>query len=726
MKRAVCIVLALLPLWSCSTTRCLAPGEYRLARNEIKVDDSRFATNELMPYVRQQAKGWTPFLNVYNWSDGSDSAFSRFCRKLGTPPVVFNENLVLSSKENITNHLEHLGYYGSKVEAEEVLKGRNVTVIYNVSLGRRIRIGDVRFDIPEGGDFEEAFLADSVGMLVKPGKFLSERLLEAESERSAANMRNQGFYGFSKINYSFVADTLDTGGTAVLDYQVRDYPRGSGPDKSIPLEKYRFGDVTITIDDDIMFRDKVLKNLNCITPGAVYNEEAVNRTYSRFASLQAFSSVNVRTSPTDSNTVDCNISLNKGKLKGFKVNLEGSVTATGLIGISPQVNFYHKNLFHGGEWFNMGFTGAFQFKPKDKLSANEFGFTTSISLPEFLFFHEKRVKSTAVPRTEFKLSYNFQDRPEYTRHVVSASMGYLGRIRDRFIFQLYPLQLSYVKLVNISDEFRKTLIENPYLSYSYSDHFDAGVGGTLYYSTDMDIVPKKSFWYSRFNFDASGNILGLFRDFLPKNEDQSAKVAGAPFSQYVKGEFNIGKTWRFGARNGQALATRFSMGAGYAYGNSVTLPYEKQFFVGGASSMRGWQARSVGPGFAKPNKYTLLPSQTGDIKIEADIEYRMRLFWKLEGALFAEVGNVWSLPPYGVDPIMIDDNTLFHFNNFYKSLAADWGAGLRVNLDFIVLRLDLGLKVHDPSRDEGSRWLGPGRWFSDNGFALHFGVGYPF
>lgn len=728
MRTRLSILILCLALVGCSTTRTLAPGEYRLAKNEVKVDDKRFSVNELTPYIRQQANtyfifGWNPFLCIYNWSDGSERAMSRFFRKIGTAPVVYNENLVPMSEQNITNHLKYLGYYNAEVTSEKIEKGRTVKMVYNVKLGKRIPIDEIRFDIPLGGDFEQSFWADSSNVLIHKGSFLSEKLLDAESDRSAQNMRNKGFYGFSKGFYSFVADTLAHNGRASLDYQVRDYVRGGSPDKAISLQKYRFGDVSISFDKDLKFKEKVLRNLNTIVPGTPYSEEEVNKTYSRLSSLQVFSGVNIRTTPTDSNTVNCDISLTKAKLKGFKVNLESSVTSSGLIGISPQLSFYHKNIFHGGEWLNMGFSGTFQFKPKDNLKANEFGITASVSFPRPVFFGKLNIKSQDVARTEIKGLYNYQSRPEFTRHIFSASMGYTGKIKNRFIYQVYPVQIGFVKLTNMTMEFMEMLIQNPYLLYSYLDHFDGGLGGTLLYTTNADIVPKTSYRYARLNFETSGNLLGLFTSVLPKDDLGEATFLGVPFSQYVKGELNLVNNWRFGIKDGQQLAARFSIGAGYAYGNSLSLPYEKQFFLGGANSMRGWQARMVGPGTDKPNTYTVLPSQTGDFKLEADLEYRFRMFWKLEGSVFAETGNIWTFQTPGE---LVDDVRVFHFNRFYKELAADWGVGLRVNLDFIVLRVDFGMKVHDPSKDYGQRWRGPKDWFSYDGYSFHFGVGYPF
>ena len=733
MKKTFPIVLAILLATGCSTVRTLSPGQYRLAGNEIKVDDKRFRPGELTPYIRQQANtyfifGWNPFLNIYNWSDGSDSAFSRFCRKIGVAPVVYDRNLVNSSVENITNHLRYLGYYNAVVSAEEREKGKIMKVVYNVSLGSRIPIADIRFNVPGEAGFADSFYSDTLNLSIKRGSFLSEAMLEKESVRSAGSMRNKGYFDFSKGNYVFEADTLSQPGFAILDYSVQNYTRGSDPGKATPVRRYNFGDVSISFDRELKLKESVLKRLNAIKPGSVYNDDDVNVTYSRFSAVQLFSGVNIKTTVADSNTVNCDISLSPAKLKGFKINLESSVTSTGLVSISPKLNFYHKNLFQGGEWFNLGFQGAFQFKPKDDLRANEFGINAGLSFPRPLLVIPPKHKTSTVTRTELKASYNYQSRPEYTRHIMSASYGYNGRLGEKFLFQLYPVQLGYVRLTDISEEFLITIAKNPYLIYSYSDHFDAGVGGTLYLTSNNDIIPKTSYRYLRFNFDASGNLLSLFKPLMQKDENGFGYLFGVPFSQYVRGELNLANIWRFGKWDGQALAARLSMGLGSAYGNTFILPYEKQFYVGGANSMRGWQARSVGPGFSKPVTYTLLPSQTGELKLEADIEYRARLFWKLEAALFAEAGNVWNIRKEHESNSVSYDEYLsqFRISDFYRSLAADWGVGLRLNLDFIVLRFDFGMKVHDPARDEGERWLGPDKWFRSDGCAFHFGVGYPF
>lgn len=233
----------------------------------------------------------------------------------------------------------------------------------------------------------------------------------------------------------------------------------------------------------------------------------------------------------------------------------------------------------------------------------------------------------------------------------------------------------------------------------------------LYYTSDTDANPSRSYYYTRLSLDLSGNILSLLS---PRGTGTIFRV---PFSQYVRTEVTFGRTWRFGEEDSQALATRLLAGAGYAYGNSSAMPFEKQFYGGGAGSMRGWQARSLGPGFAQIDKTFSIPSQTGDLKLEANIEYRFPLVWKLAGALFVDAGNVWS---------MRDIDNLTENEPFINSVAADWGIGARVDLSFLILRLDLGMKMHDPSREAGERWLNPGQWLQRDGCAIHFGVGYPF
>ena len=709
-------------LLSCSTTRVLQDGEYRLAGNRIEIsDDKDFNPNTLDPYLKQKHKGWSPFLNVYNWSNGKGKGWDKFVQKIGVAPVVYAPELVDVSIESIEDHLEYLGYYDSHTESEIKVKKKRVYVTYKVELGERLPIKDVEISLPERGEFSQAFLQDTVNMTVKPGDYLSEAALEAETERSANFLKNQGFYSFSKNHYFFEADTLAYPDSAILKLRINEYTRNESQKGAQPIRKFYINDVNIAYPKSMEIREKVLTDLNLIKPGDVYSDDIVNNTYSRFSALRMFSSVNIEMTQVDTNLVDCEISLSQSKNQGFKVNLEASTNSSGLLGVSPQLSYYHKNIFRGGEWLNLSFMGNFQFKFNEDVRSNEFGVSGSLSLPKFLLLPYRYFKG-AIPRTDFNASYNYQSRPEYTRNIISTSYGYNGNVKNRFYYQIYPLQLNVVKLFNLDEDFYKTLANDPFLRNAYQNHFDLGSGATLYYTSSASANPQESYFYSRLQLDVAGNVLRAFNPLMRKDINGSGMIWNTPYSQFVRGELTLGKTWVFGRNSGQAIATRLLAGAGYAYGNSSGLPFEKHFYAGGANSLRGWQARTVGPGLSPRDTSFVIPNQTGDMKLEANIEYRFNMFWKLAGAVFADAGNVWTLQHKSAE---VDTESIFLKETFAESIAANWGVGLRLNFGFLLLRVDMGMKIHDPARPD-NKWVAPEDWLRKDNYALHFGVGYPF
>lgn len=717
------LIVAALAVVSCSTTRVLADGEFRLKKNVIEVvNDKSFNSNELQSYIRQKPNSWNPLLCVYNWSGkNGDSAFGRFFRKIGEAPVVYDNSLLEVSAENIENHLEFLGYYGSMVETDVEVHRKKIIAKYTVHLGHQYPIREIRYNLPERGEIAQDFLQDTLSLLIQKGDYLSESILEKASEQSASVLRQKGYYGLSKNYYSFVADTLKYPGEAILDFNIKEYTRNETSKEASVLQKYNFGKVSISYPDNFKINEKVLKNLNTIHPGQAYSEEAVNNTYNRLSALRSLSSVTVSLSAADSALVDCDIALTPAKQQGFKLNLEGSSNSTGLLGISPELSFFHRNIFNGGELMNLSFMGNFQFKPNQNVNSTEFGVSAGISLPRFVGLPYSFFKGQ-VPRTDIKLSYNYQNRPEYTRNIISASYGYTG-YHGNLNYQLFPVQLNIVRLYNIDPLFYDKLSGNPFMLNSYQDHFDLGLGTTLYYTTNADINPKTSYHYARLQFSLAGNLLSAFKGLMERDENNAAMVWNTPFSQYVRAELSFGKTWRFGKNDNYALATRLLGGAGFAYGNSSVLPFEQHFYSGGANSLRGWQARSVGPGLAPQETSFIIPNQSGDMKLEANLEFRFPLFWKLNGAAFVDAGNIWTL-----QESRVSDSSLGKLNadTFLQSIAADWGLGLRVDLNIILIRFDFGMQFHDPERAAGQRWISPEHWLKKGNNAFHFGVGYPF
>ncbi len=711
---------------SCSTTKVLQEGEYRLAKNTIEVEnDNKFNPNELEPYIKQRPNsyfvfGWNPFLNIYNWQNGKGKGWDKFVTKIGVAPVVFDSTLVYNSIDNITKHLEYLGYYDSTVNGDIITRGKRKKVNYLVDLGKQYPIGSIDYVLPEG-ELAEDFLADSTNFTVGVGTYLSESALDAESTRSSRHLRDLGYYGFNKNHYFYEADTLAHNDSAALTLTINEFTRNEPDAEAHALRKFYMNNVSVTHPTSLKLREKTITKLNTIHPGDLYSETSITNTYSRLSSMRMFSGINITTEQADSNLVDCRIDLKQSKLQGFKVNLEASINSSGLFGISPQISYYHKNIFHGGEWLNLSFMGNFQimFNNSHKRS-NEFGVSAGLSFPKFLGLPYRLFKGPNMPRTDLNLSYNYQSRPEYTRNIISISYGYSGSVTDRFYYQVYPVQLGIVRLFHIADGFYDGLENNPFMMNAYQNHFDLGLGSMFYYTTNVDVNPKTTYFYTRLQFDISGNIISLFRPLMKKDENGAGMIWHTPFSQYFRLEWTIGRTWRFGRNNGQAFAMRFLAGLGYAYGNSTELPFEKHFYSGGANSLRGWLARRVGPGLAPLNESFVIANQTGDYKLEYNAEYRFFMFWKLAGAVFVDAGNIWTFRETGTE----GHSSKLTGKTFLPSIAADWGIGLRLDLDFLILRVDWGLRVHDPARDQ--KWVSPADWFRSDGYAIHFGVGYPF
>lgn len=723
-------------LGACSTTRLLEQGEYRLEKNIIEIDGPEadsFRDPDIESYLRQQPNsslllGWNPLLNVYNWSGRNpDKWINKLVRSLGEAPVVYDADLVQVSADNLKNHLEYLGWFGTEVDASpDPPKKKRVTVRYRIHLGRRYPISSIDYDLPTRGTFASDFLSDTANVTIRPGSYLSESALSAESERSAKEMRNHGYFGFSQAHYAFLADTLAVPGQAALTYQVMEHSRNEKDAAAEPLRRYSFRDVSISYPETMQFRDRYLKKVNGIFPGAPYNERVASNTYSRLSSIRFFNAVNLEMTPVDTAGVDCHIRLTPSNPNGIRFGIEASTNSTGLVGLSPQLSYYHKNIFHGGEWLNIGLMGNFQMKVGKRLQldrsirSTEFGASASISFPRIVGLPIARFRGRSIPRTDLAFSYNYQNRPEYTRNILSTSLSYAGNLYGRLFYQFSPAQLSIVRLYDVDVSFVQAMARNPFLYNTYQDHFDAGASMMLHYTTNSDANPTTSYHYARLSVDASGNVLSCFKKWMPKNDAGAGIIWETPFAQYLRLEGTLGRTWTFGREDKQAIATRLLGGIGFAYGNSVYMPFEKQFYGGGAGSLRGWQARTVGPGTSELTQGFVIPNQTGDIRLEANIEYRFPLFWRLRGALFCDAGNVWNR-----QSTASDDSEVLTLGNLGESLALSWGTGIRIDLSYILLRVDMGFRLHDPANAEAP-WRTPNHWLDANGYAIHFGVGYPF
>lgn len=769
IEKFIYISAIIMAIASCSTTKVLKEGEYRLKSNVVNVTNAKqypeYKESEISDYILQKPNtyfiktkrgGWNPFLYVYNWTDGKGKWWDRFVTKLGQAPVVYDSVKKDDSKENMKTHLEYLGYYYSDVEDSVLLKKQTATVFYDVTLGKQYPIHSIEYTVTDSL-LEQEILADTVNSLIKTGMPLSQDLLENESRRSAAHLKNRGYYEFSKNYYFFTADTVSVKDSAMLRIMVKNHTRNESPNDARPHRKFYFGNVHIyPVSDNLMYRasisqkipqildtvkyeditilyDKkrrirpsILYTMNRITPGDLYQESTVNMSYQRLANLRIYNSVSLELNKVDTNIVDCTIRLIPSKRHGYKVNLEASTNSTGLIGISPTISYYNRNIFRGGEWLSLSVMGNFQFSVKNSTRATEFGANAGLSFPTFLLLPDRFFRNI-VPRTDLSFSYNYQRRPEYTRNMIGAKFGWSWNSpSNKFYFSIVPLQLNIVNLPSYSSEFISSLTD-PFVREAYKNHFDMGLGVNVQYSSRPGINPALSYLKFNVQVDISGNLLSAFNKFMPTDTSGFHTIWNSPYSQFVRGEASVSYTWKFGKENKQELAVRALGGVGYAYGNSSKMPFERLFWGGGSNSLRGWSGRGIGPGSAATDTTFSIPNQTGDMRLEANIEYRFPIFSVLRGAIFFDWGNVWNLERMmhhtslsGSTP---EEDSFFRPETMFKTSSLSGGVGLRLDLGFVIIRFDYGIKLYDPTSQS---WQNFKKWFSRGGYAFQFGIGYPF
>ncbi len=749
---------------SCSSSRYLGADEYVLAKNEIKITEKNAAVTKsaIQPYISQRENARSLFgikfkLGLYNAAPCDSCWLGRTLRGFGEPPVIFDPLAVENSTENMAQYLRSLGYYHALVNNTVAYNKHKAKVTYTITPKAPFTLQAIDYRLHDSV-LAPFILSDTSNSLIKQGMPLSLQLLEQERERIELFMHNRGFFSFNRTLISYRADTLignnnanltillNTSESNVADsigysrrYRIRHVQIYTEYDaveaKTAPgyMESYSEqlassygdkGDIRIRYRGKQSLRTSTLLYANTIIPGAYYSGEEITQTYNNLSNLRLFRVITVgfdKVPHSESDTlVDCTIRLTPNDAQGFKFQTEVSLSSSGLLGISPAVNYYHRNIFHGAEWLSLNAFWNYQFDPfhidDHSRRANELGLSATIGLPKFFFPYINNRFKTYSPRTEFTIAYNYQFRPEYTRNSLSFLLGYSWRPKQQLSYTVNILNLNIVKLFNLSSDFYNSVVKDPYLRNRYENHFILGTNASLVYSTRQPANPGNSI-YLRWTVGAAGNILSAFNGLLETNSNGNHLIWSTPYAQYAKTDVNISYYQVFNKKN--MLAYRFFLGIGRAYGNSISLPYEEVYFSGGAYSLRGWQSRTVGPGAAPIDSTFSIPNQVGDFKLEANIEYRFNISGIFDGALFADAGNVWSLNYKEADKLAVLKGT-----DFFKQIALNTGFGLRLNFDIFVIRFDVGAKLHEPRLYEG--WIPARRIFSFRNMTLHFGIGYAF
>ena len=712
---------AVLSLASCTTTKFVPDGSYLLDEVKIRTDQKNIRPSSLRMYVRQNPNAkWFSLIKtqlyVYNLS-GRDSTKwgNKFLRRIGDAPVIYSEDEAQRSEEEITKAVHNMGYMAATVKRSTKVKKKKIKVYYDVTAGKPYVVQSIKYDIYDP-KIAALLKQDSARSLLKEGMYFDVNVLDADRQRITNKLLQQ--YWINKINFITDYDVLQSSAMSSVD--IND---------SVHYKGY-----PIYYKDKLYLRPKVLTDNLRFASGDLYNERDVQQTYSSFGRLSALKYTNIRFIETqigDSTMLDCYVMLTKSKHKSVAFEVEGTNSA-GDLGAAASVSFQNRNLFRGSETFMIKFRGAYEVisglqAGYSNNNYTEYGVETSINFPNFLFpFISSDFKRKIRATTEFGLQYNYQLRPEFLRTMASANWSYKWTQRQKIQHRIDLINIAFLYLPRISERFKEDYInkgQNHIFQYNYQDRLIINMGYSYNYNSVGGSIINNTIasnsYSIRFNFESAGNVMYALSKAanIRKNSNGEYAILGIPYAQYLKGEFDFAKNIRIDYRN--SFAFHAGVGIAVPYGNAKTIPFEKQYFSGGANSVRGWSVRDLGPGSFAGNGNLL--DQSGDIKLDASIEYRSKLFWKFQGAVFIDAGNIWTIRSYANQP-----GGGFKFDRFYKQIAVAYGLGLRLDLDFFILRFDGGMKAVNPAyetRKEHFPIIHPK--FSRD-FAFHFAVGYPF
>ncbi len=712
MKRYSYIPFSILLLTTaCSTGKYVQEGEYILDKVAVVSDQSDYNAAPLSQYVRQKEK---------------PKLFSLFRNPFSRKPVIYDTLQARLSCQDLMTAMQNEGYMNADVSLYTKTKEKKLMVTYLLHPGQPFLIGKVNYDIQDEGIQQLLHLDQIDNQQIKPGMRFTVETLDNERKRIAGLLSDNGYFRFNKDFIHFTADTVMGRKDIALTLQLRKYKSNSNSPE-VDHTRYLIRDVLFQSNDSdrIHLRKQVLLNATAIKAGRPYDASALQRTYNNFARLQAVKYTNIKFAEVpDTNLLDCHIQISTNKPSTISFQPEGTNTA-GDLGAAASITYTNRNLFHGSEQLSIEFRGAYEaitgLEGYQDQNYTEFSVETKLVFPRFLApFLSKSFRRRQTASSEWAVSWNFQNRPEFHRRVFSSAWRYRwSEPKHHLNYRFDLLDLNYVYMPWISSTFKRDYLDNAenrnaILRYNYEDIFIMKAGFTVSYTDGVDAV--------RANFESAGNLLnGVSKGFGFKTNSQGQHTLfNIAYAQYVKLDFDYTHLFQFDKRN--ALALHAGLGVAYPYGNSTVLPFEKRYFSGGANSVRGWSVRELGPGKFKGTDGRIdFINQTGDVKLDLNAEYRSSLFWKLQGALFIDAGNIWTLRNYAEQP-----GGQFKFTEFYKQIAASYGMGLRLNFDYFILRFDMGMKAINPAYESEKEHWSIFHPKLSRDFDFHFAVGLPF
>jgi outer membrane protein assembly factor BamA len=717
---------------SCSTTKFVPDGKYLLTDVKIETDNKNVNTSQMEQYINQKAntKWFSLFavpLGTYNLS-GRDSTkwINRILKRLGEEPVLFDTLKAEMSRKNLGTVMQNMGYLHADVSLKTIANDKKIKVIYTLHTGKPYFIGNIEYDIYDKNIAQILDMKNENNRGLKKGMIFSINNLENERKRITNILSDSGYYKFNKDYIIYEADSTRTNDSIDVNLKLMKFRANSkSPEKD--HNRYYINKVNFTSadGDKIKLRRSVLSDNLAIKEGAPFCEHDLQTTYNNFARLQAVKYTNIRFEELpDTSLLNCNIQLSTNKPNTISFQPEGTNTA-GDLGAAASLTYENRNLFHGSEMLSIQLRAAFEaitglegYQAEDY---EEYNIEGRLMFPRFIApFLSENFRRNSNAHSELTVSYNLQNRPEFHRRVFTAAWKYLWNApKQNSTYRFDLIDLNYVYMPWISEKFKEDYLDddsnrNAILRYNYEDLFIMKMGFGMTYNNGVHAIKA--------NIETSGNLLSLLSGVskFDKNSQGQYTLFNIAFAQYVKADFDYTRLFTFDWRN--SLALHFGFGIAYPYGNSKILPFEKRYFSGGANSVRGWNVRELGPGKFKGTDGRIdFINQTGDMKLDFNLEYRTALFWKFNGAFFIDAGNIWTLRSYADQP-----GGQFKFDEFYKQIAVSYGLGIRLNLDYFILRLDMGVKAINPAYTTAKEHYPIISPNFKRDFSLHFAVGLPF
>ncbi len=701
------IVMAFL---GCSTSKVIPEGSYSFEGVRIVSDNKNLNISSLSGYVRQQP----------------NTKWFSLIRKPGAAPVIYDTLQTSLSCRDLQLAMQNMGYLHADVEVENVVKGNKLKAVYKLHPKEAYYIRNVEYDIQD--DSVKSFIERHGNVLnsLKRGEQFSISRLNNERKRITSLLTSNGYY---KFHMEFIVFDVDTAAFST-DVDVRmtllKY-RSDNNSEEADHPVYHIRSINYSSEDSetMHLRKKTLENRTVFTEGDVYSSTALQKTYNNFARMQAVRYTNIRFNELpDTTLLDCDIQISTNKPSTISFLPEGTNTS-GDLGAAATLTYENRNLFRGSELFSiqarLAFEAITRLEGYSDQNYNEYGIESKFTFPRLMApFLSRRFLREVNATSELSASYNLQNRPEFHRRLFSASWRYRWtNFAKNITYRFDLIDMNYVYMPWISETFRNEYLDNvsnrnAILRYNYEDLFimKIGFGMTLNHST----------WALRTNIETSGNLLnGIGRiSRFKQNRYGQYTLFNIAYAQYVKGDIDFTKLIDFDKNN--QLVIHGAIGIAYPYGNSIILPFEKRYFSGGANSVRGWSVRGLGPGrFRGTDGRIDFINQTGDLKLDLSMEYRTKLFWKVNGAAFIDAGNIWTLREYKEQP-----GGQFAFNEFYKEIAVAYGLGVRLNFSYFIVRFDFGMKAVDPAYTNAREHFPLLNPDLKRDLAIHFAVGMPF